>query len=836
MSRRSGPPIILREFQQEAVDTLATAALDTVDKIKQAPRERRRIARRIGCFLLESPTGSGKTVMLAATAEIVSRSAPVVRFWFAPFAGLVGQTGTALRAVAPGLRVRNPVLDRADIGTRPGDVFVATWASVAARNADTRRMRTDDDVAPALDTLVRRLRESGFVIGAVVDEAHHSFRPGSQAFRFFDEVLNPDLLMCATATPDDADIEVLRRAMDVSRFQRISISRARVVRERLNKSMVRAVRFIARGSARDLIDLNETALRKAVDQHRALKAMLHDQGIPIVPLLLVQAASNDWTPARTRELMHARLGFRQDAVAVHTADEPDPNVLALANDPAVEVLIFKMAVATGFDAPRAFTLCALRPVVDTNFGLQVVGRIMRVHSLLQGRTELPDALDTGWIFLGDAEGQAGLEAAADRIKAIKDCIQVATDDVSVYEAAVGGDGAITVMGAGGQSLLVLEPPPQPGLERADANVEVGVGEGAELSRVVPFRIPETLFGQLADVVAPPPTLTPGNAVSSLGTRTAAPPAHRYPRRLGPPVPRCLRTEKMPRNVAQLLDVLIRNVRFTEQHLLAAQRSRMEVERREGDIFDPTREARQQEQAVISDVLARGHAHELLRVSAYVNPVELGQRLQKLMAEALAQAGLDVPGEKELRRAVNVVLVQFPTLLKDALRRAMQSCAEVVNAADLPKTWDSNVPLLQSTKNLYAVFPSGLNAWEQRFADWLDRQPRVLWWTRNLPRPNASDDWSARIVLPDTGRGYYPDFVVCVEGRRKVDGIALAETKERIESEDSAVKSRTEHREYGRALMVSYNPSSDRFLRVEFAPDLGRTREVGPLQADDLLMD
>jgi hypothetical protein len=186
--------------------------------------------------------------------------------------------------------------------------------------------------------------------------------------------------------------------------------------------------------------------------------------------------------------------------------------------------------------------------------------------------------------------------------------------------------------------------------------------------------------------------------------------------------------------------------------------------------------------------------------------------------------------------VNVVLVQFPTLLKDALRRAMQSCAEVVDAADLPQTWDSFVPLLTSSKNLYSVFPLGMNSWEQRFADWLDHHPRVSWWTRNLPRPNAADDWSARIVLPDSGRGYYPDFVVCVEGRPKPDGIALAETKERIESEASAAKSRSEHREYGRALMVSYDPNADRFLRIEYAPDLGRNREVGPLRQDDLLMD
>ncbi len=45
----------------------------------------------------------------------------------------------------------------------------------------------------------------------------------------------------------------------------------------------------------------------------------------------------------------------------------------LANDPTVEVLIFKMAVALGFDAPRAFTLAALRGARDPAFGIQVIG-------------------------------------------------------------------------------------------------------------------------------------------------------------------------------------------------------------------------------------------------------------------------------------------------------------------------------------------------------------------------------------------------------------------------------------------------------------------------------
>jgi hypothetical protein len=63
---------------------------------------------------------------------------------------------------------------------------------------------------------------------------------------------------------------------------------------------------------------------------------------------------------------------------------------------------------------------------------------------------------------------------------------------------------------------------------------------------------------------------------------------------------------------------------------------------------------------------------------------------------------------------------------------------------------------------------------------------------------------------------------------------LAETKERTETEASAVKSRTEHRKYGRALMLAYDRQSDRFFKVEYAPDIGRNREVGLLRWEDLV--
>lgn len=821
-------PIVLRDFQEDCVAALARGAVNTIENIRQAPANRGRITREQGYSLLEAPTGSGKTVMLANAAERISRDAPVVWFWFAPFAGVITQTASTLNRAASGLRVRMPAQDRALEGTKPGDVFVATWASVAARKAETRRMREDDDKAIGLGTLLQGLRDAGFAIGVVVDEAHHSFRPGSEAFRFFTDTLRPDLVMMATATPDDGDIEILRRALDVVRFQRVSVSRASVVAARLNKRAVQAVSFSAEGVGATLVDMNEVALRAAVVKHRELRTALTKQGLKVSPLLLIQAGSEGWTPSRVKELLTKNLGFAEDSIGVHTADEPDPDVYALARDPAVEVLVFKMAVATGFDAPRAFVLCALRAVRDPAFGLQVVGRIMRVHPALQALTELPAQIDTGWVFLGDVDGQAGLIGAAARIKAIKDGIAIMTEAVHVVSVRATETGNLVVVDDDGQHEFVLEPDPAP------AGTD-GTAQPRAERAVATLSASSTLFGDLDESQAPladdKQARTEDGAGRPRGGR-AAPMVHRYERRQGLTVPERLRTEKMPRDTQPLLRELVRAVRFTSDQLLAARAVTMPIERRETEIFQGNIQRRTEEQGVISELFARQSAHKVLSVCDSIAPADLGRALTQKLADDLARSGLEPLEERALRKGLHVVLGRWPEITREALRKAMAACTEVVDAAPLPEVWTSPEPLVESPLNLYGVIPQGLNTYEAAFAKWLDRQADLIhWWTRNPSRPNAVDDWSVRIVLPETGRGFYPDFVVSVDGRKA--GLLLAETKERVDSADTELKTRTEHREYGRALMIAYDMQRAQFYRYEYMFDQQRNKEVGLLRSDDL---
>ena len=56
---------------------------------------------------------------------------------------------------------------------------------------------------------------------------------------------------------------------------------------------------------------------------------------------------------------------------------------------------------------------------------------------------------------------------------------------------------------------------------------------------------------------------------------------------------------------------------------------------------------------------------------------------------------------------DAILVRSPQLCRETMNRAMARCTVVVDAADLPETWDSEVPLEPSPLNLYGHRPTGL---------------------------------------------------------------------------------------------------------------------------------
>lgn len=245
--------------------------------------------------------------------------------------------------------------------------------------------------------------------------------------------------------PNDEKLEEFERRAGVAVENRIVVSRAQAVDAGLNKHGLTLGVVRLEGQDAELIERETAALTVAWRRHEKIKARLAEREISVTPLMLVQVedeAQGGPDPVEDARRRLIEIGVPKDVIAVHTSKEPDAEFHTLAYDPSREVLIFKVAVATGFDAPRAWTLASLRRTRGVNFGLQIVGRIMRVHPLVRPIHGQDGLLDRGWVYLTDPDLQEGLDAAANELKAVKASVSTIADDLMVLEFTNGPVGSL----------------------------------------------------------------------------------------------------------------------------------------------------------------------------------------------------------------------------------------------------------------------------------------------------------------------------------------------------------------------------------------------------------
>jgi hypothetical protein len=631
-------------------------------------------------------------------------------------------------------------------------------------------------------------------IGVVVDEAHHGFFGAgveTQAMRFFREVLQPEYTVLVTATPDDTDIERFKKSLGMERLNRITISRREPVEEGLIKEGIKCVAYFAPPGQEALVDYEDIALRDGVALHKRLKEELKKLRVDLTPLMLVQVDSKDKSVERAKERLLA-LGFSETQIAVHTAVEPDSGLLALANDEAREVLVFKMAVALGFDAPRATTLVSMRAARDEDFGVQLVGRILRVHRRLQARARaktLPEALRYGYVFLADAEAQTGLDLAGQRINRLQTEYARVSPTTAVVQ--IGGQLHVQVLGADGQMcLLPLTPPP--GFPTSLPQTFVA---GQPLEATGGFTLQLLMGDYLAQPLLPDEVTPTSHVELTPAIRTSR--GFSYP--LREDVPHRFKTQMVSADNDVTEEDCAQKFMVSSGEILRALVAKVKVEKRTLEVFTHQIELDFTNAAMDPDQAAR-IALKVLTKNESFDARELRRALLRKLKATLRELAMDQADDEQVSHMLNVILSARPDLLHIAQKAALAAHCDVEQTEEeLPSTLENELPLSSARLNVYRVMPPGLNSWEYSFAELLDRDTQniVRWWHRNLPHKR----WSVQVVL-DTGKSFFPDFIIGIEGRKYENGGLLADPKFSFETTQEQPKTYARHPSYGRVLILS----------------------------------
>ena len=360
-------------YQDRAVDEL----VEKVIRLLNASGQRKRL-------VFKAPTGSGKTVMASGMLARLAQELPertdslvnrVAFIWIAPNK-LHEQSYFKMKNYFTESRLLKPVvydeLDQSIDGyIRPGEILFVNWESINKDNA--LMIRETERSASLYDITDRTQLDNRIPIVVIVDEEHMFSGKNAKKSEKVLARINPKLEIRISATPISQGDEM------------VTVYREDVVKEERIKESIVLNPALNPGDD----SLTETLIREALAKRNEIAQAYNSLNININPLLLIQLP-NDTNEANTAEdtrikdevvkYLSAKEGItvQNGRLAVWLSKEKE-NLQGIEDlDNLTEVLLFKQAIALGWDCPRAAVLLIFRKMESFTFTMQTLGRILRM--------------------------------------------------------------------------------------------------------------------------------------------------------------------------------------------------------------------------------------------------------------------------------------------------------------------------------------------------------------------------------------------------------------------------------------------------------------------------
>ena len=382
----------LADFQQKAVNSLVEICTNLLDST----------GRQKICVLC-SPTGSGKTVMAAKFIEsmILRREDEICFLWVSIGKGeLHLQSRNSLRRIFNGFP-KVSLLEHDFIGGKTeigrNEVVVVNWEKIRSKDkasGEWKNTLMKDGEKINFREVLANTREKRKII-LIIDESHI----GATAERTIElkNEVDADVVLEISATPK---FKPSVSEISLGKAGWVEVPASDVIEEGLIKKEIIINPSIDTLSI-DERDSQEVILEAAFQKREKLLGIYDSLNIDINPLVLIQIPNADTGQAK----LDAVVDFltRKDVtegnarLAIWLNDHPSSENLDYISDNTntIQFLIFKQAIDTGWDCPRAHILVKFRESKSETFEIQVVGRILRMP---EQKHYANDTLNNGYIF------------------------------------------------------------------------------------------------------------------------------------------------------------------------------------------------------------------------------------------------------------------------------------------------------------------------------------------------------------------------------------------------------------------------------------------------------
>ncbi|MCX5748867.1 MAG: DEAD/DEAH box helicase family protein [Candidatus Saganbacteria bacterium] len=384
--------IELKEYQRVAVNELISTVKGLLNKEGM---------KKVCVF--QAPTGSGKTIMTAKFIEELIRELPdedMCFVWVTVGKGeLHLQSKHSLERIFDG-SPRVSLVEEEFNGGRErivkNEVVVVNWEKLRSKDSSTgdwKNVLMKDGEKINFREVLSKTREQRKII-LIIDESHIG-ATAERTNELRDEI-NADVILEMSATPriqpDPKDLA--RHTAGFVFVEPKDVIDVGVIKKELiiNQSIDKI--------AKDEDDSQEVVLEAAFQKRLELKKLFHSEGSNINPLVLIQIptaeAGKDKIEAVKRFLSDKGVTEKNRKLAIWLAEQKSETLDWVSeSDNEIEYLIFKQAIDTGWDCPRAHILVKFRESHSETFEIQTVGRILRMPELKHYSNE---ALNIGYIY------------------------------------------------------------------------------------------------------------------------------------------------------------------------------------------------------------------------------------------------------------------------------------------------------------------------------------------------------------------------------------------------------------------------------------------------------